>query len=449
MQLYCPSDTRSLVNNRDDISNFALRYQYFLEEENPESQRVKFMLNASQLGDSQRAIEPLRDRQTNQLNYLAKNYRAFCGFYEVDWRMVTGLGGDHVQETNMTLDHVYGVPYLPGSAFKGIVRGWVIQEDFNGDEKLAMRDIEDSDDVDLKKKKNNFFDVFGNQKSMGQVQFFSAYPTNNVVLSLDIMNPHFPNYYTGTELPTDTQNPNPINFLTLKQTLFRFILLSTKQDLIDITRDWTDKALKSKGLGAKTASGYGYFRQQFTDIPKSFRPDTNFQILEKTRPQRYPQVSLDEAFKQFRAPSEPNPDPQLIDITSLKSCVAQFAQVATRDDYIELSQLEGIHPTLIEPDDGYATVSDFGTWAWENLKADLLSARILELPRLIYATAFRQELKNLPPDELVNVQVELITISNELEGNDREVESVVIADHFGYTSDAEQGTLTFWEYTNQ
>ncbi|MYB92485.1 type III-B CRISPR module RAMP protein Cmr6, partial [Candidatus Poribacteria bacterium] len=409
MQLYCPSDTRSLVNNRDDISNFALRYQYFLEEENPESQRVKFMLNASQLGDSQRAIEPLRDRQTNQLNYLAKDYRAFCGFYEVDWRMVTGLGGDHVQETNMTLDHVYGIPYLPGSAFKGIVRSWVIQEDFNGDEKLAMRDIEDSDDVDLKKKKNNFFDVFGNQKSMGQVQFLSAYPTNNVVLSLDIMNPHFPNYYIGTELPTDTQNPNPINFLTLKQTLFRFVLLSRKQDLIDITKDWTDKALKSKGLGAKTASGYGYFRQQFTDIPRSFRPDPNFQIPEKTRPQRYPQVSLDEAFQQFSDPSEPNPDPQLIDITDLKNCAAQLAHVATLDDYIELSQLEGVHPTLIDPDDGYAIVSDFGTWAWENLKADLLSARILELPRLIYATAFRRKLKNLPSSQLVSVQEELIT----------------------------------------
>ncbi len=448
MPMYCPSDTQDLVNNRNNISNFALRYHYFLGED-PNSQRVKFILNTSQLGDSQSAIEPLRDRQTNQLNYLRKDYCVFCEFYQVDWRMVIGLGGEHVQETNMTLDHVYGVPYLPGSAFKGIVRSWVIQEDFNGDEKLAMRDIEDSDAAGLKEKKNNFFDIFGSQKSMGKVQFLSAYPTNNVTLSVDIMNSHFPNYYTGTELPTDTQNPNPINFLTVGQTLFRFILLSRKQYLIDITRDWADKALKNKGLGAKTASGYGYFRQQFTDIPKSFRLDANFQIPEKTRLQRSPQVGLDEAFLQFSDPGEPNPNPQLIDIAGLKSCIGQLAQVATCDDLIELSQLVGIHPTLIEEDENYAFASDFGNWIWENLKPELLSARILELPRLIYATTFRRKLKNLPSDELTNVQEELITISNELEENDGDVESVVITNHFDYTSDADQGTLTFWEYTNQ
>ena len=435
MPMYCPSDTRDLVNDRSDISNFALRYQCFLENEQ-DSQRIKFILDASQLGDSQSVIAPLRDRQTNQLNYLqAKGYCVFCNFYEVDWRMVIGLGGEHVQETNMTLDHVYGVPYLPGSAFKGIVRSWVIQENFNGNEQLAIGN-------------NDFFHVFGSQNSMGQVQFLSAYPTNNVTLSVDIMNSHFPNYYTGTALPTDTQNPVPINFLTVGQTPFRFVLLSRRQTLIDIAKDWADKALKNKGLGAKTASGYGYFRQQF-NIPKILRPDPNFQIPEKTRPQRSPRVSLNEAFQQFSDPGEPNPNPQLMDIAGLKSCIVQLTQVATRDEFIELSQLEGIHPTLIEADENYAMVSDFGIWVWENLKAEMLSARILELPRLVYATAFRQKLKNLSSNELVSVQEELITISNELEKNDGAVQLVVVPDHFHYTSDASQGTFTFQEYTNE
>lgn len=448
MPTYCPSDTRELVNNRDNISNFALRYQYFLKNEYDRG-RVKFVLDASQLGDSQNVIGPLRDRQTNQLNYLTKIYKVSCGFYEVDWRMIIGLGGEHVQETNMTFDHVYGIPYLPGSAFKGVVRSWVIQEDFGNDEKLAVRDIEHGDPDDLKEKKNNFLAVFGNQKSVGKVQFLSAYPTDNVMLSLDIMNPHFPDYYTGTKPPTDTQNPIPINFLTLRQTPFRFILLSREQDLIGIAEDWVDKALKNKGLGAKTASGYGYFRQQFTNIPRSFRPDANFQIPEKPRPQRSPQVSLNEASQQFNDSHRANPDPQLINVTDVKSCATQLAQVATRDDYIELSQLEGIHPTLIDAEEGYAVVSDFGAWVWENLKSELLSARILKLPRLIYATAFRRDLKNLSPDELVDVQEELITISNELQENDRDFESTVIAEHFNYTLDADQGTFMFWKYTNR
>ena len=93
-------------------------------------------------------------------------------------------------------------------------------------------------------------------------------------------------------------------------------------------------------------------------------------------------------------------------------------------------------------------VSDFGKWIWENLKAELLSSRILVLPRLIYSTAFRKTLKKLPLNELVGVQEKLIAISNQLEEGDDNLESIVVAEHFRYVPDANEGTLTFWEYTN-
>ncbi len=430
MQIYCPSDTRNLVN-RNQISNFALRYQYFL---NYEDGKVKFSIESTELGDSQRAIAHLRDRQTNQLNYLIKSYRYFCEFYEVDWRMIIGLGGEHVQETNMTLDHVYGIPYIPGSAFKGVVRSWVIQEKFGNEESLAMKD-------------GNFLSVFGSQESSGDVQFLPAYPIDNVTLSLDIMNPHFPDYYTGTKLPTDTQNPIPINFLTVGQTAFRFVILAKEQALIDTTQDWVDKTLKDKGLGAKTAVGYGYFRRASRNkVSRSFRLDKNFQIPPREDPEKPQQISLDEACAQFSSPNRSNPDPQLIDITSVKNCAAQLAQVATRDEFIERSQLTGIHETLITPVEDYAMVSDFGKWIWDNLKASLISSRILELPRLTYSTTFRKILKKLPSDELVGVQEELIGISNQLEESDGNLESVVVPSHFHYTPNADEGTLTFWEY---
>ena len=446
MPIYCPSDTQDLIN-RNEISNFALRYQRFLENEVGNGGRVKFSIDATNLGDSQGAIGPLRDRQTNQLNYLAKNYHIFCGFYEVDWRMVIGLGGGHVQETNMTLDHVYGIPYLPGSAFKGVVRSWVIQEYFGNDEDLATRDIKDNDSEDLQQTKMDFFAVFGSQQSAGKVQFLPAYPIGNVTLSLDIMNPHFPDYYTGTKMPTDSQNPNPINFLTIGNTPFRFVILSNEQSLLNTVENWADKTLKDKGFGAKTASGYGYFQRSY-NVQGSFRPNANFKIPIRTRTAKPQQISLDEASNQF---SDPNPDldPQLIDITPIKNCVAQLAQVATRDDFIELSQLVGIHPTLIDRDGDYAMVSDFGKWIWENLKAELLASRILVLPRLIYSTAFRKTLKKLPLNELVGVQEKLIAISNQLEEGDDNLESIVVAEHFRYTPNANDGTLTFWECINQ
>ncbi len=429
MQIYCPSDTRNLVN-RNQISNFALRYQYFL---NYEDGKVKFSIESTELGDSKKAIAHLRDRQTNQLNYLIKSYRYFCEFYEVDWRMIIGLGSEHVQETNMTLDHVYGIPYVPGSAFKGVVRSWVIQEKFGNEESLAMKD-------------GNFLSVFGSQESSGDVQFFPAYPKNNVTLSLDIMNPHFPGYYTGTKLPTDTQNPIPINFLTVEQTAFRFVILAKEQALIDTAQDWVDKTLKNKGLGAKTAVGYGYFRRKLTNVPGRFKPNQNFQIPLREDPEQPQQISLDEAEAQFSDPNRSNPDPQSINITLVKNCAAQLAQVATRI-IIEQSQLTGIHPTLIGDKDGDdAMVSDFGKWIWDNLKVNLISSRILELPRLTYSTTFRKILKKLPSDELVGVQEELIGISNQLEESGGNIESVVVPSHFHYTPNADDGTLTFWEY---
>ena len=41
---------------------------------------------------------------------------------EVLWRLVVGLGSTNPRETSMTLSHMYGIPYIPGSALKGAFR---------------------------------------------------------------------------------------------------------------------------------------------------------------------------------------------------------------------------------------------------------------------------------------------------------------------------------------
>lgn len=437
MQIYCPFDTEELIRNvgRNKISNFALRYQYFLEGE-VDKGKVKFTQDTLQLGDSGSLIKPLRERQTNQLNYLAKTYAVGCSFYTVDWRLIVGLGGEHVQETNMTFDYIYGVPYLPGSALKGIVRSWAIQEDFDNNEKLATQDVK-------------FLDVFGSQNAAGKVLFLPAYPTDNVTLEMDIMNPHFPNYYTGTQAPTDTQDPVPINFLTLGQTDFRFIFLSKEQRLIDAAQNWVDEALQKSGLGAKTSVGYGHFyKTRQSDISRNFRYDRNFQVPMRKRPQRVSKISLDIAYQEF-AEGPDSLDPRSIDIAPLKDCAVQFVQIATADDYIELDELEGIHPTLIETEEGLAERSEFGTWIWNNLKADLLSARILELPRLVYTWKFRRQLVRLPADELVARQEELIKITQDLQGSDGDLESVDIPEYFRCDLDRSDGRIRFLEYVRE
>ena len=241
------------VYKRPTIENCALEYSYFLEIDPPN--------NIDKI-DFPRYIQPpdlsliaqLRERQTQQLLQFAKQgINLYCVDATVDWRLVVGLGSEHVKETSMTFHHIYGIPYIPGSAVKGVLRHWWLQEneDFINnkgkiDEKLALEDA-------------GFLTVFGSQEQRGEVQFLDAYP-DEVNFAIDIMNPHYPDYYSGNKPPTDHQNPVPINFLTVEETTFRFVFLAKDQKPLDELKKRFQKTLEIKGIGAKTSVGYGYFR---------------------------------------------------------------------------------------------------------------------------------------------------------------------------------------------
>ncbi|QSZ27589.1 type III-B CRISPR module RAMP protein Cmr6 [Aceticella autotrophica] len=163
------------------------------------------------------------------------------------WRIIVGLGASHPQETSMTLHHIYGIPYIPGSAVKGITRHWVILNKFNNDEQKALKNEE-------------FKEIFGTQEKEGEVIFFDAYTCGKIKLVIDIMNPHYSKYYSGLESPTDYQSPNPIKFLALEKTKFNFYVASKNKKLLSIALDYLKEALLQHGIGAKTSIGYGFFK---------------------------------------------------------------------------------------------------------------------------------------------------------------------------------------------
>ena len=248
MPNYHPSDTAQLVPS-NPVDNFALHYRHFLRiERDGGKYKVNLQNSAQTLGKSSvELVEQLRDRHTEQLLQFALcGIKLYCVDATVDWRLIVGLGSEHVQETNMTLHHIYGIPYIPGSAVKGVLRHWWLQEDFRNNEEKALKD-------------KNFLALFGSQEQRGEVQFLDAYP-ETVLFATDIMNPHYPNYYSGSEPPTDSQNPVPINFLAVEKTTFRFAFLAKKQGLLDKLKARFEDVLEMKGIGAKTAVGYGYFR---------------------------------------------------------------------------------------------------------------------------------------------------------------------------------------------
>lgn len=159
-------------------------------------------------------------------------------------RLLIGMSALTVFETGITLHPWYGFPYLPASSIKGDLAHYC--DDYKGGQDPA---------------------IFGTQKRRGQVVFCDAWPlpwNNQPLLFRDIMTSHYPAYYQGTLLPADTDKPNPVNMLAVKEmTKFRFCLRSKNgsQYLLDKTVELLKETLQTVGIGAKTGSSYGYFKE--------------------------------------------------------------------------------------------------------------------------------------------------------------------------------------------
>ena len=106
--------------------------------------------------------------------------------------------------------------------------------------------------------------IFGDQRGRGEVIFYDAFPTDlpETLFEIDIINVHYQDYYTsgGTTPPADYLSPVPIFFLTVAPSVpFRFLAVCKDPELKCTLSEWLKGALKEKGIGAKTALGYGAF----------------------------------------------------------------------------------------------------------------------------------------------------------------------------------------------
>ncbi len=195
---------------------------------------------------------------------------------KTDWRFVTGLGRKGPLEVGFTFN-LCGFPVLPGSSVKGIARAWAVF--ILGGEDRA-------------KANPDFMAIFGcapegkdeGEAQSGRAVFFDAIPSKMPKLELDIMNPHFPDYYSddkGRTPPTDSQSPVPVYFLTVaKQQEFSFAvgwrgpMDGEAIRLRNKAKEWLVSGLTELGAGAKTSAGYGYFQPPEVAAPTSQRAIT-------------------------------------------------------------------------------------------------------------------------------------------------------------------------------
>jgi CRISPR type III-B/RAMP module RAMP protein Cmr6 len=220
----------------------------------------------------------------------------------LNWRMVIGLGGETVLETDITLHPLYGIPFIPGSALKGLTRAYAAGEykeyyvpvDKPEEQRGASKKIDD-DHSEIKR-------IFGSQDEAGSILFFDAMPLNGKVeFVVDIMNPHYPEYYNSlknnkTTPPTNEQQPNPITFLTVANTTFTFALAPRnpnddqhKTD-VELVKGWLQEALQKYGVGGKTSAGYGYFNKEVSSTEPSRLEKTQEPVVQTPKERIRPKL---------------------------------------------------------------------------------------------------------------------------------------------------------------
>lgn len=286
IQYKLPKDTRKIISI-ENIDNFALKlnktsnfdsddkFKFFKMDKKSKSKLIEIRPKFSET-----IIKSIAARYKKNLNTSGLKIQAIT--YDPIWKMALGLGNESVYETSMTLHHIYGIPYIPGSTLKGVIRSHIIKELF-GKNIQGELDLKNAEDEALEDQ--GFCDIFGCPKKnsyyqenrQGKIIFFDALPVSLPIIKPDVMNPHYAPYYSdkqGKTPPADYHNPVPIFFLIVEKTQFEFIIgvkeKSTHKiqtgkfidkNLFEETFEWMKKGLKEHGIGAKTAAGYGYFQE--------------------------------------------------------------------------------------------------------------------------------------------------------------------------------------------
>ncbi len=318
---YLPQDTSDILYKfpRERIENFALLLNKLVQFHRKKSGQLEVIKKLEELSDKNKYETWIKKLQkiTNQfvkkyqdsIKKITKDPLPFT----LSWRLTIGLGSSSVYETSITLHHIYGIPYLPGSAIKGVTRSYRIlcmaeqladPDDYYERVALLEKFLERFDLINKfpewkevknfevnnpedKDKKIKFSEqlyksleakqtelrtfqlIFGTQERQGCIIFFDSFP-ENFEIKYDIMNPHYGPYYTDKKPPADYYNPVPIFFLVLENARFIFYLgvksklvsAGEKEDLLKIAKKWLKEALTNYGIGAKTTLGYGVFEHR-------------------------------------------------------------------------------------------------------------------------------------------------------------------------------------------
>lgn len=167
---------------------------------------------------------------------------------ELEGRAIVGIGAASVRETNLSLLRPWGIPYVPGSALKGLASHvahrlggpWVRPGEAGTEAGSHHRAL------------------FGDVTASGAVVFHDAWwqPLGDrAPVREDTMTVHHADYYKSDGPPADWDEPNPVSFLT--STGVYLAALTGPSEALDVAEAFLRDGLAHLGIGAKTAAGYG------------------------------------------------------------------------------------------------------------------------------------------------------------------------------------------------
>ncbi len=240
---------RNALENYIDPQNAdhpGLYFDRYLKEQNKAGEPIsedasafsKHLKNVANIKGNKDAYKQYFHRWHVALRQLADTSCYLC---TISGRMIIGLGNESVTETGLTLHHTYGVPYIPGSALKGLTAHFTSNSiTFNGAQDQQVRKI-----------------LFGSSDESGFITFHDALPDPaDFDIIEDIMTPHHQKYYSGENIsPGDFDSPVPISFLSVHGTFH--VALTGPEAWRKCSKELLTEAIQQEGIGAKTSSGYG------------------------------------------------------------------------------------------------------------------------------------------------------------------------------------------------
>jgi CRISPR type III-B/RAMP module RAMP protein Cmr6 len=235
--------------------------------------------------DNRALAERQRENALHLLTLLEKSYggRSHTFVGSLGGRLLINMGGGVQENAGMALDRCFGLPFIPGTAIKGVARHsalWDIRNTTDPAERkhklrLALlafgfieNDIHKGDFVWAAQDNKQLVAEAGapftrNDLFKGTLSFLPAYPSEVPKIVAEVLTPH----PRAQEAARGQGDPRPIFFPAVeKGSSFAFAIIgSWLPDGVDLSEvleqagQWLRSAITSQGIGAKTGAGYGWF----------------------------------------------------------------------------------------------------------------------------------------------------------------------------------------------